>query len=583
MLKKFAFLILASLTVASFLKLPTKPTYSAGETTLGPWKETAEFPGNGHPYPSFARDGYYYVHTSNSRDVYYARPQADGNITSWTKAWDDHGGVHGFTAVKVDGTPYHFRNGHIARYPFKNDGTVDGDVILQESSMTESFGGRLWVWDTAVYAPLTTGKYVYHLGGFSCPGHGCPVSYTYDGEIFMSNVPIGNKFTDTGKKHPDFSAGTSPSNGPGKSVFYAPNGQADYGFIYTTRNQGNKLWKIKVNSNGSLGDWAQVKNLPDGNGNKRGDLFAINNTLFSIRGSAVYSVNLNPTNGDLGEWSDSPPDLPTQQVEVDGWGGELDGASYAVMGNNYVYVTGPHKVYYAQIISADTPQATHTPTPTASLTPTSTPLATGVPTHTPTATPPDGLCNTGYTKDFNFFVRMGEIKNLNTFNKHSSLTIKVTGPSCQSTFAKTSIKALNSSDQLPIDFTLTQPIKLRPGAYTVTIEAGPKGSNVPVIFRNLIIPETREITFLDCATRTNTNCGDFQEPQGRNTKVLYAGDSNKDKVINILDYEIYRKGVKASYNTIADYDYNGKVEYLKPITANDDLAIFIRNFGKTGE
>ncbi|MBI4137195.1 hypothetical protein HY469_03985 [Candidatus Roizmanbacteria bacterium] len=378
MKRRFLVTFIFLFTASIILLFHVQPTSSQSSgVTLGQWQATPEFDGNSHPYPSFARDGYYYVHAKTDGPVYFARPNADGSITSWSEAWDHHGGVHGFAAIVVDGTPYHFRNGHIARYPFKSDGTVDGDVVLQEPSgdLEYAFDGRLWVWDTVVYAPLTTGKYVYHLGGFSCPGGGCGVSYQYNGDIFMSSVPIGDKFTETGKEHPE--------ERPGKSVFYAPNGAASYGFIYTKGNQGNTLYKIRVNSDGSLGNWQSVGDLPSGSGNNRGDIFIINNTLFAIRGSKVFSVELNPTSGDLSQWSDNPPDLPEDQVEVT-WAGELEGPTWGIIGN-YVYVSGPSRVYYAQINGSGTtnPTPTHSPTPPPGATNTPTPSDSD-PTPTPT-------------------------------------------------------------------------------------------------------------------------------------------------------------------------------------------------------
>lgn len=389
-LRFFTILFLFGLISLSYLFITRPASSQSSSVTLGSWQATPEFQGESNPYPSFARGGYYYVHTNNSRHVYYARPNADGSIASWSQAWADHGGIHGFTAVVVDGIPFHFRNGHIARYPFKSDGTVDGDVILQEppGNLEYAFDGRLWVWDTAVYAPLTTGKYVYHLGGFSCPGGGCGVSYQYNGDIFRSSVPIGDKFTNTGKTHPE--------NKPGKSVFYAPNGGADYGFIYTAGNPAGTLHKIRVNSDGSLGDWESIGDLPNGSGNNRGDLFVIGNTIFTIRGSKVFSSDLNPQTGVLSGWSDNPPDLPEEQVHVT-WGGEQEGATWGVIGN-YIYVTGSRRVYYALIsgngsIPTATPSAgaTNTPTPPPGSTNTPTTPA-GQPTATPTI-PPATTCD----------------------------------------------------------------------------------------------------------------------------------------------------------------------------------------------
>ena len=314
--------------------------------TIGSWQSTVDFPNKGHPYPSFSRGGFFYVNSADGK-VYIGKPGSDGNITSWQNAWAvEHGGVHGFTAVAIDNTAFMFRNGNIGEYVFNADGTIAGNdfkFYQPVGDLNYAFEGHLWVWDTAVYAPLTTGKFVYHLGGFSCPGGGCAVSYQFNGDIFSSKVPIGNKFTKTGKVHP---AGQS-----GKSVFYAPNGSSDHGFIFTVDNKSNALYRIPVNSDGSLGNIDRVADIPDGTGNKKGDMFVAGNTLFAIRGMKVFSTEIDPASGSLAGWNDNPPDLPEDQV-VDRWsGGFLEGASWGIIGN-YVYVTGDKKVFFAQINGA---------------------------------------------------------------------------------------------------------------------------------------------------------------------------------------------------------------------------------------
>lgn len=375
---------------------------SAGEsTTLGPWSQTSPFGGVSHPYPAFAVNGKFYVHTDhNDRNVYVGTPNADGNITSWALAWDDHGGIHGFTALNLDGTPFHFRNGHIAKYPLNPDGTIAGDVQLMESSMLEAFDGRFWVWDSAVYVPFETSKFVFHLGGFSCPGGGCPVSYTYDGTIFRHSLPIpsNTRFINTGKTHPEWSPGVDGNNGPGKSAFFLPSPTSTYGYIYTKRTGGDTLWRIRVNNDGSLDSWINSGTIPAGDGNQRGDFFVIGNTLFIIRGSKVLGTDLDAINGAPVGWNDDPPDLPEAQMSVCSWGcGHLDGSSWGVIGD-HVYVAGDTRVFFSRIdsgggaapTSTPTPQATATgvpPTSTATPNPTNTTAPTASPTSSPTVTP----------------------------------------------------------------------------------------------------------------------------------------------------------------------------------------------------
>jgi len=395
-----------------------KNVVAATSTTLGPWSATTPFGGDSHPYPAFATGGRFYVHTNNdTRDVYKGTPDSGGNITSWSKAWDDHGGIHGYTAVVLDGVPFHFRNGHIAKYILDASGNIAGDVQLleQPGNLAATFDGRLWVWDTAVYVPFATNKYVFHLGGFSCPGGGCTFSYTYNGAIFRHQVPIpeqsgGTVFTNTGKEHPEYSAGIDGENGPGKSAFFLPDTSSSFGYMYTKRNGGNTLWRIRVTQDGNLENWINSGAIPAGNDNGRGDMFLLGKTLFIVRGSKVYSADLDLTSGAPGSWSDDPPDLPERQVSMSQWGGgHLDGASWGVIGD-YVYLAGDTRVFYSRVTYSggnpptptntgepDTPTPTHTgapatPTPTSTTVPptstfTPSPTTTPSPTHTPTNTP----------------------------------------------------------------------------------------------------------------------------------------------------------------------------------------------------
>src|SRR3989344_6692864 len=104
--------IVSSVSVVLLKSLSFSVEAQDSLVSLDAWQETALLPGKTHPYPSFALNGRFYVHThANERDVYMGTPNAAGNITQWVKAFDDHGGIHGFTAVVAGGTAYHFRNG----------------------------------------------------------------------------------------------------------------------------------------------------------------------------------------------------------------------------------------------------------------------------------------------------------------------------------------------------------------------------------------------------------------------------------------------------------------------------------------
>jgi len=380
-----------------------KNIVAATSTTIGPWSSTTPFGGVSHPLPAFANGNKFYVHTNNNtRDLYFGIPQPDGNITSWTLAWDDHGGgPHGYTAVNANGVPFHFRNGNIIRYDLNQSGLVTGITNLA-SSVNTSFGCKRYVWDTAVYVPFTQNKYVFHLGGFSFSNNeaGCSVPYAFNGSIFKSSVPINGDFTDTGMTRPDY---VTNEGGPGKSIFFLPDSNSSFGYIYTKSNTGNALSRIRVTQEGNLETWTNSGDIPQGDANQHGDMFIVGSTLFIVRGGKVFSSNLDPQSGALSAWSDDPPDLPEQQTFITTWGGgENEGASWGVIGD-YVYVTGDTKVFYSRVTYSGgnpptaTPAntgipATPTPTsipPTLTHTPSPTPTATSspTPTRTPTSTP----------------------------------------------------------------------------------------------------------------------------------------------------------------------------------------------------
>lgn len=311
--------------------------------SVGSWTKSADFADSAHvshPLPSFARAGYYYVHTmttSGSERVLYSAPQSvDGSLGSWQQASPDHGGgPHGFTAVVAGGEAYHFRNGHIAHYPLTDQGLMNGDVELLESDPDSSFGGNRYVWDSAVAAEqASSASWIVHLGGFSFTG------YEYRPDVFRSPVPIGSAFADTGLDH--------PNQRPGKAAFVAPPA-ADYGFVFTGESGGARLWRTRLTADGSLEAWVELASLPAGTGNERGDWFAQGRTLFVVRGSAVWAADVAAADGELSPWR-AMPSLSEDQIDVSWSDGHLEGAAYGIMGG-YGYLTGPKAVHYAPLQS----------------------------------------------------------------------------------------------------------------------------------------------------------------------------------------------------------------------------------------
>ena len=311
--------------------------------SLGAWSSTEPFVDDGHvshPLPSFASGGFYYVHTlqrggSDDRRLYSARQSEDGSLGPWQLASDDHGGgPHGFAAIDVGGEPFHFRNGHIARYRMTADGTMDGDVELLEESADAAFGGNRYVWDSAVLAELPEGsRFVVHLGGFSFTG------YEYHQDVFRSAVPLGSRFEDAGVDH--------PASRPGRAAVVVRPGSGG-ALLFTGENGSDRLWRSRLGEDGSLSPFEELGGLPEGTGNERGDWFAFGATLFVIRGSSVHGADVDE--GDvLGPWSPMPS-LPEDQVDVTWGDGHLEGNGWGIMGG-FVYVTGPTRVFYAPLVA----------------------------------------------------------------------------------------------------------------------------------------------------------------------------------------------------------------------------------------
>ena len=335
---------------------------AAQAATLGSWQSTEPYPNRSHPVASFAIGNYYYVlREGQVNNLYYAKQAANGGLIHPTSGaasgiWRDispagyGASPHGHTAISVGGTSYFFRNGHVVRF---NQSATDGSIThIVDMDLPDkgAFYGHDFVWDSAVLADFGSAQYIVHFGGFDFVG------YTYKSNMSIKKLPFAdNNARNTGNS---FSPApiNSPTSQPGKAVFYRPAGQ-NYGYIFLGRGNGHELWRIQINQDGTFsGGWNQLTSLPAGNGNGRGDLFIIGNTIFAIKGSKVYSADVN-NQGSLTSWSDSPPDLPAEQINMHWGGGNTEGASYGIIGN-YVYVTGGDRVFYSQIGGVVLPTAT---------------------------------------------------------------------------------------------------------------------------------------------------------------------------------------------------------------------------------
>lgn len=304
---------------------------AVGCPRLGPWRASEPWgPGASHPMPSFALGSRYYVHTEADRSLRVADVGDDGSLGPWRDAGDHGGGPHGFTALSLGGQAFHFRNGHIARFRFLADGSLDGDVELLEESVDAAFGGNRYVWDVAIpIGSLAEPRGVLHLGGFSFAG------YAYRPHVMRSGFPVASSFVRVG----DF-----PVERPGNAAYVATSGSE--GWIFARESGGSRFFRARMTGL-ELSSFEELTPLPDGDDNGRGDVFALDCSLFVVRGRQVYVSDVR-ADGSLGGFESQPP-LPEPQIDVSWGDGHQEGAAFGVVGR-HVLLTGPRRVFSARIV-----------------------------------------------------------------------------------------------------------------------------------------------------------------------------------------------------------------------------------------
>lgn len=302
----------------------------SGCPRLGPWRASEPWgSAASHPMPSFAIGSRFYVHTEGDRSLQVADVEA-GVLGPWRDAGDHGGGPHGFTALTIGGQAFHFRNGHIARFRFHAEGALDGDVELLEASADSAFGGNRYVWDVAVpIGSRDEPRGVFHLGGFSFTG------YSYRPHVMRTEFPVGASFTRVG----DF-----PVERPGNAAYVET--AASAGWIFAREAGGGRLFRARVTGL-ELGAFEELDALPAGDGNGRGDLFAVGCAIFVVRGSQVYASDVDPEGALVG--FEAQPPLPEAQIDV-GWGdGHQEGAAWGIVGD-HALLTGPRRVFSAPLV-----------------------------------------------------------------------------------------------------------------------------------------------------------------------------------------------------------------------------------------
>lgn len=553
-----------------------KKTSAQSQTTnLGPWQQSAVFPNDTtHPMPSFVAGNYYYVLLRNTQ-IIYARINQDGTLGQWQIASTNHGegSGRGYAAVVINGIPYMLRFGRVEKFNIdQNSGNV---ISLDQVGASNGIGDNYYYWNSAVVADFGTNQYVFNLGGFDCCG---APHYSTNNRIFRSSNALANPWQWVEMNI------TKPYRNPYKGFFYKDPG-GTYGYIYTSDLEQtvnpDPLYRIKVKSDGSFeGNWINTGNLPTkdaADDNSLGDSFVVSsNNLFITRGKKVYRTLINSNDGSLTGWTDINSNLPVRQIDKP-WGPSVDGdhsdgQSYGIKGN-FVYLTGPDRVYFAQILGSGQPTPTNTPVPSSTGTPpTNTPTRVPSPTNGPIPTTPcSGINNASIT----FAFQPDRVRFVGNFNNSGGLTILAVNNTGQCSFTRNNISIVYNSTNSGGDYWTEQPIQLPSGNYSFYL-SGPR--NLRQQFNGIALSPNQA---LDCRTQNNTGCGDLGDINIRITKMLATGDANRDNVINSIDYELYRIRVgQTGTGNNSDFDYNNSVEFIQG--NNDDFLHFKNNFGKQG-
>lgn len=294
------------------------------------WFQTSAFSSSTnstHPFPSYLANGYYYVHDKQTGKIHYAKVQGDSCLAGWQDSsvnLNDTAG-RGYTALVVDGYGIGLRFGREEKMVTGANGDV---VSIDQLEGQDGVLGNRYFWNSAILVELGGRKWAYQFGGYIML-HGPWQTKTYRAEASASNLWYWEEYG------PDFDQGQ-----PYKGAFYTPDGNR--GWIYVADQNGN-LRKTLVNSNGDLGGWGSAgPNFP---GSGKGDYFVVNDQFWVIRGSKVYMGNIDPASGNIDVFSDAPPDLPDEQIDVDWRATDTEGPAYGVY-NNTIYVTGKDRVYF---------------------------------------------------------------------------------------------------------------------------------------------------------------------------------------------------------------------------------------------
>ena len=304
---------------------------TTGCPRLGPWRPSEPWgDAASHPMPSFVRGDRFYVHTDAVHTMRVADIDTAGVLGPWRDAGDHGGGPHGFTALALGDEVFHFRNGHIARFRFRPDGALEGDVELLEESVDVAFGGNRYVWDVAVaITDGTTPRGVLHLGGFSFTG------YEYRPHVMRRASPVGGHFE---------RLGDSPVSRPGNAAYVSLD--ATHGVVFLRENGGARLFRAHVTGL-DVSAFEELAALPDGDDNGRGDLIAVGCTLVVVRGARVFAADV-ASDGALSAF-EAQPSLPEPQIDVS-WGeGHQEGASWG-LARGHLHLAGPRRVYSSELL-----------------------------------------------------------------------------------------------------------------------------------------------------------------------------------------------------------------------------------------
>jgi len=251
--------------------------------TTGTWGTTTALPVNNCSPAATGYNGYIYVHgggntgASDRDKIFYAKPNADGTITSWITS------TTVAPVTNIGGSRYIGYNGYLYEI-----GVGTRDIYRIKLNSDGSFASTTWTAQTNWYPvsePRTNpaveivNGYLYSAGG-SNPGFGEQTAVYY------------GRINADGSINTATATSALPGGKAGGMIVVAN------GYLYYVGTDSVDNWYAQINSDGTLGSWATLTgSLPAARGGT--GVFSVNNAIIEIGGffsgggnTNVYYTNL---------------------------------------------------------------------------------------------------------------------------------------------------------------------------------------------------------------------------------------------------------------------------------------------------